>query len=79
MISMIFKQVREKKREAFIWKAVDLNAKSIIIENKENKKDENVKAVNSNQRSFKVIYLFLSKSGFLSYLLVWKRLINCRY
>jgi hypothetical protein len=69
MISMIFKQVREKKREAFIWKAVDLNAKSIIIENKENKKDENVKAVNSNQRSFKVISFFLSKSGFLSYLL----------
>ena len=55
---MIFKQVREKKREAFIWKAVDLNAKSIIIENKENKKDENVKAVNSNQRSFKVISFF---------------------
>ena len=49
-----------------MWKAVDVNAKPIIIENKENKKGENLKVVHSNQRSFKV-FSFFSLSLFLSF------------
>ena len=66
---LTYNQGREKKREAFMWKAVDVNAKPIIIENKEMKKDQNVKVVHANQRSFKVFFSLIisALSFFLSF------------